>query len=104
MDNDPKHCSNRAKKWFEGNNIIHWPTPAQSPDLNCIELVWHSLKTYVRKNCRNKDHSSFTTNDFIKKIREFWSTLTPEVCQTYIEHIPRVIPHVIINNGHATPF
>ena len=47
QDNDSKHTSKQAKKWFEDNNIhvIEWP--AQSPDLNPIEYLWHHLKSQL---------------------------------------------------------
>ena len=37
QDNDPKHISKKATKWFEDNNIQLLPWPAQSPDHNPIE-------------------------------------------------------------------
>ena len=43
----PNTPQNRQKKWFEDNNIhvIEWP--AQSPDLNPIEYLWHHLKSQL---------------------------------------------------------
>ena len=44
QDNDPKHTSNYTKQFMAANGINWWVTPAESPDLNPIELVWHQLK------------------------------------------------------------
>lgn len=39
-----KKTTDRIKFFFRANRINHIRSPAQSPDLNPIELVWHDLK------------------------------------------------------------
>ena len=52
QDNDPKHTSRRAKKFFE-DNINWWRTPPGSPDANPIENLWHELKVHKNINPLN---------------------------------------------------
>ena len=69
----------------------------ESCDLNPIEMVWNQLKRYVVKSQpQNKD-------ELIKCINEFWvTTLTPEICNRYINHVFKVAPLVVRMNGKAT--
>ena len=55
QDNDPKHTSLYAKWWYKEKGINWFHTPAASPDLNPIELIWHSLKDYLRKEYKPKN-------------------------------------------------
>jgi hypothetical protein len=45
-----------------------------------------------------------TKQELIDAIRSFWETVTPELCQKYINHLERVLPEVVLNNGLATKY
>ena len=47
QDNDPKHCSNYARRFYENRGIDWWPTPPELPDLNPIKHLWHELKEFI---------------------------------------------------------
>lgn len=64
QDNDPKHSSKLAKKWFLDNEVGVMDWPAQSPDLNPIEHLWGVLKKRLSGfQTKNKD-------DLWKKVQE----------------------------------
>lgn len=94
QDNDPKHTSRYAQWWYEEKNINWWKTPASSPDLNPIEMIWHAMKEYLRGEYKPKNVSELKSG-----IRAFWRTLTPEICSKYIGHLKKVIPKVVEVKG-----
>jgi len=75
QDNDPKHTSGRAKKFFEENNVTWWKTAAESPDLNPIENLWHELKEFIRREV--KPH---TKDELVEGIKRFWSLVDKNKC------------------------
>ena len=48
-DNDPKHTSKEAKDFLVKKGVTWWQTPAELPDCNPIENLWHELKEYNRR-------------------------------------------------------
>ena len=99
QDNDPKHTSKKAQQWFESESINWWKTPAESPDINPIENLWHELKEYLRREVKPK-----TKDQLISGIEEFWETVSVEKCRKYIRHLRKVVPEVIRVNGGPTGY
>ena len=87
QDNDSKHMSRWAQSYFKENNINWLKTPASSPDLNPIENVQGMMKNYLRSTVMPKN-----THELQMGIKEFWKTMTPEVCKCYVGHLQKVIP------------
>ena len=99
QDNDPKHTSLYAAEFIESHNINWWKTPAESPDLNPIENLWHELKEYNRREVKPE-----TKDELIAGILKFWETVTVTKCTKYINHLNKVIPKVIELNGNPTGY
>jgi hypothetical protein len=96
MDNAPQHTT--ADQFFQTNNINHRPAPAQSPDMNPIELVWHDLKVWLTNVWLPRNRA-----ELLIGIQVFWrDVVTMDYCISKIDHIERVIHKVIQLNGKAT--
>ena len=98
-DNDPKHTSKLAQQFLNEKQVSWWRTPAESPDLNPIENLWHELKEYIRREVKPKNK-----DELIRGIKAFWRTVTPSVCAKYIGHLKKVIPKAIELKGDATGY
>ena len=94
QDNDPIHSSKYIECFLEDKGVNWWHTPPESPDLNPIELVWGSLKQYLRNSAKPNN-----LEELKQEIKQFWQTLTPEVCRRYISHLHKVVPKVIQVDG-----
>ncbi len=75
------------------NRINWWKSLAESPDLNPIEKVWGSMKTYLRDK-----HKPRNLAELKEGIRTYWKKLTPEVCTRYID-LQKVMPVVVEEKG-----
>lgn len=86
QDNDPEHTSGYASDWMRDNSINRWKTPAESPDLNPIENLWHELKEFIRREIKPK-----TKDQLIQGTAQFWRTVDVAKCVKYIGHLKKVI-------------
>ena len=99
QDNDPKHTSNYAKEFITSSGINWWKTPAESPDMNPIENLWHEMKEYLRREIK-----PMTKDALIDGIRQFWNTINVAKCTKYIGHLKKVLPCVIELEGRAAGY
>ena len=98
QDNDPKHTSHYAANFLDLNCINWQKIPAELPDFNPIENLWHKLKEYICREMKPK-----TKAELIDGIKT-WATVTVEKCIKYIRHLRKVIPRAIELNGDATGY
>ena len=71
-DNAPAHRHRNVKSWMIENELYHLDWPAQSPDLNPIENLWHFLKMKVKKYCpKNKA-------ELISTVKKVWESEIPQ--------------------------
>ena len=100
QDNDPKHTSRKADKWFSDNNITPLMWPAQSPDLNPIEHLWQHLKTKLQQY----DTPPTGVHELWERVAKEWTGIPPETCQKLIESMPRRIQAVLKAKGGHTKY
>ena len=99
FDNDPKHTSHSTTRFLILNNINHFPTPSESPDIMPIEIVWNDIKFYLKN-----DGSLKSKKELLFHIKKFWKIKMNDLayCNAKFDHILEVIDQIITACGRAT--
>ena len=100
QDNDPKHTSRIARKWFEDNGVEVLEWPAQSPDLNPIEHLWRHLKRQLAAY----DTEPTSIYELWKRVEVEWYNIPVQVCIELIESMPRRVAAVLEAKGGYTKY
>ena len=100
QDNDPKHTSKIAAKWFDDHEINCMDWPAQSPDLNPIEHLWTTLKHKLNEY----DKPPSGAWELWDRVAEKWGEITEEDCQRLIRSMPRRLKAVVSAHGGHTKY
>lgn len=100
QDNDPKHTSKKAKKWFEDNGFTVLLWPANSPDLNPIEHLWN----YIKERLKEYPEPPMGILELWDRIQDEWNKIPAKICQDLIESMPRRMAAVIEAKGKHTKY
>jgi hypothetical protein len=99
QDGDPKHTSFFTKNWLNKNNTRYiQDMPANSPDLNPIEHLWHHLKLRLNKYDRKQKH----LDELWERVDLEWNKFTKDDMQNYYKALPKRIQEVIKAKGGYT--
>lgn len=100
QDNDPKHTSKKAEKWFSDHQmqVLRWP--AQSPDLNPIEHLWALLK----RRLGEYEKPPAGILELWERVQVEWNKLGAEDCQNIIKSMPDRCKAVIRAKGGHTKY
>ena len=100
QDNDPKHTSKLAKKWFEDQKfrVLKWP--AQFPDLNPIEHLWNHLK----RKLNEYETLPKSIHELWERVEKEWNGIPKKVVQNLIASMPRRCAEVIKAKGRHTKY
>ena len=91
QDNDPKHISKKVQKWFEDSDIKVLDWPAQLPDLNPIEHLWHHVKLKLDAYDTKPKNMDELWDIFDAE----WNKFTKEDMKKYYESMPKRIEEII---------
>jgi len=100
QDNDPKHTSQLAQKWFKDNNVEVLDWPAQSPDLNPIEHLWQHLKQQLAIYETDPD----SMHELWECVEAEWNKIPPQTCIDLITSMPRRVAAVLKAKGGYTKY
>lgn len=97
-DNDPKHTARSVKAFLTEQSVTVLEWPANSPDLNPIENLWHTIKTKLSQNHITNIHGLYSA------FENAWRSIPVETCNKLVESMPRRCKAVIDNRGYPTKY
>lgn len=90
------HTAKKITAWLQEKEIPVLKWPANSPDLSPIETLWGKMKKQLRHNPPR------TLNELKAMLQAVWDTITPEMCNSLVDTMPRRLQAVIEKKGDAT--
>jgi len=100
-DNAPVHGARLVKEYMEETDLYGMEWPAQSPDLNIIENVWHKIKHGVLKN----HVQNVTSRKLFETVNHnIWTEIPIDYIQDLYKSIPKRPKQVLKAKGCITKY
>lgn len=99
QDNCPVQNSKVASRAFAEMDISLFEIPARSPDLNCIENLFHQMKQVLRKQAREYNITNESKEAFAARVQEALINFDGTKIDKLIETMPKRINDIILKKG-----
>ena len=96
----PSNTSKKAQTWLKDHGFTVMKWPAQSPDLNPIEHLWHHIKMKLR----GYEEPPKGIHELWECVEAEWEKIDAKVCQNLIESMPRRVEAVSKAKGGYTKY
>jgi hypothetical protein len=100
QDNDPKHTSKLANRWFNSTSMEVLDWPAQSPDLNPIENIWG----YLKRRMASYDTPADSIHQLWLRVEKEWENIPAELCKILINSMTSRVQAVLKSKGRYTKY
>ena len=99
-DGAPVHCAKVAKEFCTTHKMEVLPHPAQSPDTNPIEHVWHQLK--IRINGREEVPKNL--DELWEALQQEWNKIDINFINSLVRSMPDWVQAVYKAKGGHTKY
>jgi len=99
-DNAPIHAARMSQQWRDEHSIKKMDWPANSPDLNPMENVWHIMKYRIgRSRCR-LSHAK----DFPLALQQLWDGVSSDRLMSLVAGMPKRIMKLLTRRGGSLKY
>jgi len=97
-DNAPCHRSASTVSYLTEQHIEVLDWPANSPDANPIENLWHFIKMKLN------DLGPMNSDKMWKEIQNIWYNIPSALCRRLVDSMPRRVSSIIKMKGYPTKY
>lgn len=107
QDNAPIHKADLTLEWLKKHDVVLEPIPPNSPDINCIEHVWPSLKGILIREYKDDlgtRMSGEARDHFEDVVIKGFQEVLPGLIDGLMESMPRRMQAIIREGGWHTEY